>query len=178
MARKVKCQICGKELTNDVAFKVTKGKRNLYYCSQEEYKDMLGEKGRKDKFYQFLAEELHQKYIPPMMVKEINQLSETFSYETIKQTFIECRNTIQQFLQKNNYNIQYNTCRYIFAIIGNSIVQVDKQRQKDIQQLQQMFEPTVIEEESEIIDLPVVTPTHKINNKPKHDISSLLEDLC
>ena len=177
MARKVKCQICGKELTNDIAFKVTKGKRNLYYCTKEEYDYMMGEKGRRDKFYKFLEEELNQKYIPPMMVKEINKLVDKFEYETIRLTFIECREPIQKQLQKVNNQIEYNTTRYIMAIIGNNINRVDKQRQKDIQQLQQMFEPKVIEEENEVIDLPVIKPTNNTNNKPKHDISSLLKDL-
>ena len=176
MARKVKCQICKKELTNETAYKVTKGNKNLYYCSQEEYEDMLGEKGRKDRFYQFLAQELHQQYIPPMVTREINNLLKTFGYDTIKQTFIECKEPIHKFLEQQGYLIQYNTCRYIFAIIGNNIVRVDKQRQKEIEALFEPVAQVVVEEEQEMIDLPIITPKHKINNN-SHDISSLLGDL-
>ena len=43
MARKVKCKICGKWLTNDVAYKVAINGKNQYYCTKEEYEHMKKE---------------------------------------------------------------------------------------------------------------------------------------
>lgn len=174
MARKVKCQICGKELTNETAFKVTKGKRNLYYCTQEEYDYIMGEKGRRDKFYKFLEEELNQKYIPPMMVKEINALVDKFEYETIRLTFVECRDVIQRQLQKVHNQLEYNTTRYIMSIIGNNINRVDKKRQEEIEDLKNMFSiENKINDNLDLIDMNLGSSPH--SKKDTNDISDFLD---
>lgn len=174
MARKVKCQICGKELTNETAFKVPKGKRNLYYCTQEEYDYMIGEKGRRDKFYKFLEEELNQKYIPPMMVKEINTLVDKFEYETIRLTFVECRDAIQKQLQKVHNQLEYNTTRYIMSIIGNNINRVDKKRQEEIEDLKNMFSiENKINDNLDLMDMDLGLSPH--SKKDTNDISDFLD---
>ena len=38
---RAKCKICGTALDTKVAYKVVTNGKNAYYCSEEEYKEML-----------------------------------------------------------------------------------------------------------------------------------------
>ena len=69
MGRKCKCQICSKTLDSDKAFKVTKGKRNLYYCDEVEYEIYLSEKQEESKN----KEGKYSLRFPRFMVKRLDK---------------------------------------------------------------------------------------------------------
>ena len=80
MSRKVKCKICKKQLTTDTSFKVVRNGKNEYYCSVEEYENMLKEKAIKDECMELVAEVFNVKYCVPMIVKELNNLRKYYDY--------------------------------------------------------------------------------------------------
>lgn len=147
MGRKCKCQICLKTLDSDKAFKVTKGKRNLYYCDEVEYEIYLSEKQEesknKDSLYENICEILGYKSKNSLIFKEINNLHETYSYKYINEVLIEKKDSISELIEENNIEKEFNKIRYIFGAISRDIhdyVEDQKriQRQKELEELKRI----------------------------------------
>lgn len=121
---KCKCQICGKELTTDVAYKTKKGSRNAYYCSEEEFKKEQSLTENRDNCYYTAGRILRVPLITPSMKKEINSLSQYYDYIVIERTFKEQKEVIQRFLDRGSSNSEYAKMKYIMTIIQNNINKV------------------------------------------------------
>lgn len=170
--RKVKCKICGNELTNDVAYKVKIGKVNNYYCTKEEYEDLQKQKQTKEECMVYVQQMLGLPLLPPMMIKEINRVSKSFDYIVIQKTFKECESKIKWFLEGASGSFDYPKARYIITIIENNINSVFKKHKHEQEQMKRLFE---IQKDKEIeVDL------FNISNKPTTtskvtDISEFLD---
>lgn len=174
MGRKVKCKKCGKQLINTEAYKVVKGNKNEYYCSENEYNEIIKEKVIKDECMRLVSEVFNVKYCVPMIVKELNNLRKYYDYETIISTFKdkETRKTIDWFLSENE--ICYGTIRYVFVVIENNIDKIFKQRKKELEQIEKMLN----ESTKNTIDIDIMNNmdnrTVEISND--NDISQWLDD--
>ena len=69
--RKVKCQICGKWLTNDTAYKITVNGKNQYYCTKEEYEHMKKEQETKEECYKYAEELINLPYSIKGFIKAV-----------------------------------------------------------------------------------------------------------
>lgn len=119
-----KCKICGKQLTTDIAYKVKKGSKNFYYCSEEEYKSMAQVIEDRDYCYDIAARVMQVPMITPAMKKEINELAAHYRFIVVARTFKEQRDAITRFLNTGTYTSDYARMRYIMAIIKNNINKV------------------------------------------------------
>lgn len=172
MSRKVKCKICKKELTNDKAFKVNDGKRNLYYCSEEEYNQMLKDKKDKEDCYSYLCSIINMEFLPPIFVKELNTINKYYEYPVITRTIKENIKVISWFLDSNSDGGEYGKARYISTIIKNNINRVSKIYKKEQEELANIFNPTTNEVDIDIINMD--TQNNNIKNN-KNDISQFLD---
>ena len=172
MGRKVKCKICGKQLINTEAYKITKNNKNEYYCNVFEYENMLKEKAVKDECMEFVAEVFNVKYCMPMIVKELNNLRKYYDYETIILTFKdkETRKTIDWFLSENE--ISYGTIRYVFTIISNNIDRVFKKRKKELEQIEKMLNGS-----KNTVDIDIMNDIEENETDKKKDIVDISDFL-
>ena len=173
MSRKVKCKICKKQLTTDTSFKVVRNGKNEYYCSEEEYNELLKEKEERNKCLELISSVFGIEFCPPMVVKELNNIAKHYNYETIMDTFNdnEVKNTVGWFLDNNGFN--FGTVRYVFTIISNNIARVYKKHQEELEKIKKMLEGNKND-----IDIDIM---NNMNNKTveisnDNDISQWLDD--
>lgn len=170
MSRKVICKICGKQLTNDIAYKVVINGKNQYFCAEEEYIVKQKEKESKDKCIKTIAEILNVKIVPPVMVKKVNELREFYDYTVIEKTFKECSNSIRWALETKDFNSEFAKAKYIISIVVNNIDKVYKKHIKELRDIERLFSKSEIE--PEIIDLDI---NRRIDDRNVSDISSFLD---
>lgn len=165
MARQCKCQICQKVLTTDMAYKVSKGSRNLYYCSEEEYKQLFKVQEDRDNCYYTAGRVMKVPYIPPSMRKEINELSKYYSFEIIERTFKANKEAIQRFLNNQYSASEYAKVRYIMTVIGNDINKIYTQYQAEQKAKAELF----TKEKTQTIDVDIINNTKAVYDIPASD---------
>ena len=173
MGRKVKCKICKKQLTTDTSFKVVRNGKNEYYCSEEEYNELLKEKEERNKCLELISSVFGIEFCPPMVVKELNNIAIHYNYETIMDTFNdnEVKNTVGWFLDNNGFN--FGTVRYVFTIIFNNIARVYKKHQEELEKIKKMLEGNKNDIDIDIMN-NMDNKTVEISND--NDISQWLDD--
>lgn len=169
--RKVKCKSCKKELYNTEAYQVIEGAKKSYYCTEEEYKDIQSEKEQYKTCLERIAEVMNIKFVPPVMLKKINELREFYNYCVIERTFIECKSTIQWALDNKEFNSEFVKAKYITSIVANNIAKVDKKIKQEKKELEKLFSKSN-NTEVEIID---IANDRNIENKEVSDISMFLD---
>lgn len=131
MARRVVCQICKAEGTNETFFRVQDDNgRNKYYCSQEEYENYIREQEERKRLLEYIALEILEyedgQIVPPVMVKRINKLHEFYPYEVIHETFSRNKDSIHYWIKVKKFTNEYGMVAYVMAIIEGSINDVYK----------------------------------------------------
>ncbi|EPY2278026.1 hypothetical protein ACXAT3_002778 [Clostridium sporogenes] len=171
MSRKCKCKICKKILTTDKAYKVVINSKNIYYCSEGEYKRDLKNKQNKDKCFNTIKHILNEPFITPIMKKEVNKLNKFYDYIIIERTFRECEDSIKWFLNNKEYNTEYAKTRYIMVIIQNNINCAYKKYIQEQKEMEKLF----TQKNNENVDINIInniTTNNSINN---NDISEFLD---
>ena len=90
MARKCKCQICKKQLNTDIAYKIIKNNKNLYYCSKEEYDNNIKEQEIKRSCLDYIANNENNsefgkvRYIFTIIQNNINKSAKDYKEEQEK----------------------------------------------------------------------------------------------
>lgn len=129
----VKCQICGKLINRDTAYKVTVGNVNKYFCSEQEYNT---DKSCKDHIKE-VVETIAECYQyctgygePPYNVvkKELKDNLKAISIETIYQFIKENREKLKKTVEKKierdgPFAQVYFAFRYISGIIKREILE-------------------------------------------------------
>ena len=161
MAR-CKCKICGTQLDSKAAYKITIGKINRYYCSEEEYnaeaKRKQKEKEDKDKVYKLICDILgEEEVLNTALWKEKAIWNKAFSDEIIAKYLQENQDYLVSAVSKLN-GTEYARIRYVSAVLKNSL--------RD-------FKP-----KAEVVEKPkiVVTEEH-YETKYKPKMRMALEDL-
>ena len=173
MSRKVKCKICKKQLTTDTSFKVVRNGKNEYYCSEEEYNELLKEKEDRNKCLELIASVFNIEYCPPMVVKELNSIAKHYNYKTIMDTFNdkEVKSTVEWFLDNNGFN--FGTVRYVFTIIENNIARVYKQRKEELAKIEKMLNGSA----KNTIDVSIMNDIEENKTDKKKDIVDISDFL-
>lgn len=132
--RKCKCQICGKPLTTDIAFKIFNGKKNLYYCDSVEYEIYAEEKDKdkknKDEFYENICGILGYKSVNSQLWKEMSSLNKLYSWEIMNGILEEKMDSISQLILENDIEKEYNKIRYIFGALSRDIHDYSEEQNK------------------------------------------------
>ena len=125
MARKVRCQVTGEYGTNDTFYKV--GRK--YYKSKEIYDEWYLEKTAREKVIEIITRDFlgcePKQSPPPVLFSEIKRL-EFYPYKTILHTVKTKYDDITRVVSTKEFKDAAAKVRYIFAIIGNSIVDIYK----------------------------------------------------
>lgn len=166
---KCKCTLCKKETTTDKAFKIKKGGRNIYYCSEQEYKKYQDQTEKRNKCFETVIKIMQVPMLSPMMIKEINKIAEFYDYIVIDKCFKEQEQKIRWFLDNNELSNEYGKARYIATIIQNNINNTYKKYLQEIKQMERLFAKEVENIEVEIINME----NTKVNNNV-NDISQFL----
>jgi hypothetical protein len=156
----VTCQICGKKIERDIAYKRVIGKANKYYCSEQEYEAEEARKKKvvedKDKVYNLICDMFGYEIVNTQFFAEWTLWNKLKSNEDIYKYLRENEDYLQQICDKS-FNSEYQKIRYFSAVLKNSL--------KD-------FKPKV-----EVIEkLKVVVEEH-YETKYKPKIRLALEDL-
>lgn len=171
MVRKCKCQICKKQLNTDIAYKIIKNNKNLYYCSKEEYDNNIKEQEIKRSCLDYIAQCMRLKFCTPFVLKEINKLINYYDYPVIKRTFKDNIKSIDWFLDNNENNSEFGKVRYIFTIIQNNINKSAKDYKEEQEKMKSLFK------KENDIDIELINKLDNKNNKINniHDISNFLD---
>ena len=125
MARKCKCQICGRQLTTDIAFKVAKGNRNLYYCDSIEYDIYMDKKEKqkreRDNIHEYVDKILGYKCINNQVNKEISEINKLYKLEDVSELLKDKIESISELILFKNIDKEYNKIRYIFGALNRDI---------------------------------------------------------
>lgn len=172
MARKCKCQICGKELTIDKAYKITKGKRNLYYCDSIEYEIYIEEKEKNKKhrntIHEYIDKILGYKCISNQVNKEISELNKLYELEDILELLKDKMDSLSELIVINDIDIEYNKIRYIFGALSRDIHDFAAERIK--QKRKEEMVKTNIEDINKQFSIEQID--HKFKAKETTDFSS------
>lgn len=137
--RAAKCKICKKLINTNDAYKITNGKTNLYYCSEEHYKEGLKEKEFKErlkeargKVFQKMQDILGsnmdfvaiQCIIPEFF--NIDDLNKMFSYLEDNEDYLT--GTMNK---KNKFINNYVRMKYFCAIIRNNLPDYEMPEQEE-----------------------------------------------
>ena len=171
MARKCKCQICQKELTTDKAYKVTINGRSKYYCSEDEYNDLIKQQEERQHCFDIVLKYMGLKFATPQVKQEVNKLKEYYEYRVIEKCFKENENAIHWFLNHNENSSVFGKCRYVFTIIQNNINKTDKRHKKDLEQMKAMFNQSQNNIDIDIMNLS----ENKESTRIVSDISNFLD---
>lgn len=171
MARKCKCQVCQKELTTDKAYKVNINGRSKYYCSEDEYRDLIKQQEDRQHCLELISKYMRLKFATPHIQKEVNKLKEYYDYIVIEKCFKENESTISWFLDNNDNSSEFGKSRYIFTIIQNNINKTDRKHKKELEEMKQMFNQS-----NNSVDIDIMnTIDNQTINRPISDISSFLD---
>lgn len=170
--RKVKCKKCGKELYNVDAYQVIESTRKLYYCTEEEYKDIQREKEQYNNCLEIVAQITNVKFVPPVMIKKLKEIRRFYDYHIISRTFKECESTIEWSLENREFVNEFAQAKYITSIIANNIAKVDKKIKQEKKELKRIFNKSNDNIEIEIMDIPVNT---ELKSENISDISMFLD---
>lgn len=168
---KVKCKKCRKELYNTEAYQIFEGTKKSYYCTEEEYNEILREKEQYNSCLENVAEITSVKFVPPIMIKKINEIRQFYDYYIIERTFKECQSTIQWSMDNREFNNEFAKAKYIMSIVANNIAKVDKKIKQEKKELESLFAKGN-NIEFEIMDIPV---SREIKSKEVSDISMFLD---
>lgn len=124
MAR-CKCRICGTQLDSKTAYKITVGKVNKYFCSEEEYnaeaKRKQKEKEDKDRVYELICNILGEKeIINTALWAEKKIWNKAFSDEIIAKYLAENQEYLTSAVSKLS-GTEFAKIRYVSAVLKNSL---------------------------------------------------------
>lgn len=119
MSRKCKCQVCGKELTTDIAFKVTKGKVNKYYCNEKEYKDYRDNVEARKNIYSLCCQLANSENT--IINKEISNLGKIYKNVLINEFLKVNYKTLEEIMSRCKNGNDYGRIKYLFTVIKNKI---------------------------------------------------------
>ncbi|MGK4040814.1 hypothetical protein AB0Y20_00835 [Heyndrickxia oleronia] len=175
MARQVVCKICRKKGDSDNFYKVTGDNGlNKYYCSKEEYENLMNERSKFKSLMEYVALEVLEyedgQIVPPTMVKKINKLNEFYDYDVISECFKQNKESIQYWVKVKNFSSEYGMTSYIMKIIEGSINDIYKTwKYKKQQQIK-------IENNSVDFDILNQLDNHNAENKEDNGILDFLDE--
>lgn len=121
----VKCGICEKKIDREVAFKVSTGKSNKYYCSENEYNaekaKRVQEKTIRENTYKKIFECFGREITNTILFKEINELQRIYGFKKILAYLDENLQFLTDIMSKRDFVSEYAKIRYFTAILKNNL---------------------------------------------------------
>ena len=164
MTRKVKCVVTNEYGMSDTFYRAENGK---YYKTEEIFEKYQFENKCRmlllDKIVDILGYNDTAQF-PTTVPKEIKDLHINFEYSVILRTFNKCYKNIQYAISNKKFTSEYGKIKYIFAIVKNSINEVNKdEKNKQLYKVTQQIDENIINNEVS-------------NTKQHKNITEFLED--
>ena len=153
MGYKAKCKYCGKSIDTNNAYKIVVGKTNRYYCNEEEYNIIHKSQQIKDNTYNLIYEIFGRNITNTILYKEMNELSDIYTYAKIGAYLSENREYLSNIIQNKSFQSEYAQIRYFTAILKNNLTDFKYEKKEKIN----------IEVE---IDMPACNFKRKSGRKP------------
>lgn len=118
--RKVKCQICKKELNSKEAYKVEYSSRNKYYCSKEEFDNEEKRKEANKLLINKVQELFNQEITYSFLVKEFKELQRLYSSSLIL-NYIEDNFIELDIVLSKNFKNNSTKLKYLIAILNSNL---------------------------------------------------------
>ena len=140
------CRDCGKKVNRDLAYKIVKGKANLYFCSEDEYKRILAEKEKAQEIRNGLQSIIDEIFGYPVtntaLYKEQSEWAKVKPLEIIKDYLNDNKQYISTALENKQFVNEYGKIRYFSAIVKNNIKGYTPPRPEIIKQTDtEIYEP-------------------------------------
>ena len=182
MARMVKCKACGKQISQADAYKhihtTSSGKtQNHYYCSFKEYETVERDKALYKEIQYVTDNILGRPITNNTRNKEIQELHEVYSYETILRCIRAKAEDIKNLIAYNHIEGDYQQIRYMLQVIKNCIYDFANEdaKKNDWSQYKKVEELEVYEEKEETND--EIIKRLKDKKETTNNISSFLNGL-
>ena len=125
--RRVVCQVTKEKGLSGEFYRVVHNGRNLYYKDEQTYLNMIKEREIKDEINHFIAIEILNydsgQYLPPALLKRINDMNKLYPYEVILETFKVNKETLQYWMnQDSKFKNEMARISYMMAIINNNVI--------------------------------------------------------
>ena len=162
---KVKCQICGKKIDREDAYRVehvTKSgsKSNKYYCNEEEYEEFEKEKELFKQCQYSTDSILGYPICNNVRNKMLSELHEIYSYETIYECIEFYKQEIIKSIEiKGDFGNEYNKISYMFAVIKGNIKDFSIANKTKVNKSKEIKEEEIEVYEEEV--KPVTRPIRK-----------------
>lgn len=126
--RKCKCQICKTEGWTDEFYRVKDGNRNLYYCNEDEYLDMLVDESNRKETLSFIVRYIlpeQYRFVPPVMQKQLKEIADTYNWEVVLLTIMRDKDTLHYWMNRDGkFTNDFGRASYLSTIIKNNISSV------------------------------------------------------
>jgi hypothetical protein len=170
MGRKVTCQICKTKGDSDINYKVTDDKgKSKYYCNQEEYDQFMNEKVKREKLLEYVLLDVlgyeEGQTVNSILFKKLKELNNFYDHEVIHECFIEQKDNIQFWNNKNGFP-EFNTICYTMKIIEGNINDTYKKWKFKKQQ--------EIKQENKSVDLDIINQLDNTNTPKKTNDTGIL----
>lgn len=124
--RRCKCQVCKKSGFTDEFYRVQKGNRNLYYCTEDEYINHTVEMSNRTELIRFIATNIwrceNPLMVPHVLQKRLKELAAVYNYEVILRTVIKHKDTLAYWMNlEGKFDNDHGKSSYFMAIINNNI---------------------------------------------------------
>lgn len=182
MARMVKCKACGKQISQVDAYKhihtTSSGKtQNHYYCSLEEYETIERDKILYKEIQYATDNILGRPITNNVRNKEIQELHEQYSYETILRCIRAKTDDIKNLIAYNKIENDYQQIRYMLQVIKNCIYDFSREDAKKDWIQKETNEEIENYEEKEESENDIVKRLRENKKENENSISSFLNGL-
>lgn len=117
----VKCRVCGAKIERDIAYKVTKGKINEYYCNEDEYLTKLYNRELKENTYNKIFEIFGYTVSNTSFYNEMKKLLELYEMQEIYNVLCENTDQLTMIMSNKHFETTYGKIRYFFKVLSNKI---------------------------------------------------------
>lgn len=175
MARMYKCSLCKSDIPSDNVYvhsSISTGGKIVRkrYCSEDEFNEYQHEMTCRKMIFDIMRDLLRyedKQILPTTVNKKVSELHNGYTYNSIYETFISCMETLKYWCGiDGKFDKEYQKISYIFAIITNSINEIDKKIKRG-KELDKKKDAHTVEFDV-FNDMPIVTTN-------KRDISSFLD---
>lgn len=115
------CKACGKKVDRKIAFKIRASGKNIYYCSESEYKAVIKAKQNIEDIYSVICNIFGNQVLHSALKKEWKLWREITTDTVILAYLKEKENELQNVMQSKYFSGEYASIRYFSAILKNNL---------------------------------------------------------
>lgn len=131
-----KCRKCGATIKQKDAFAVKIGKRNTYYCSEEEYlsvqKEQQAYDDLNDKVFEIFGYDIRNS----AYYANLRQVHQRYTWQEILNCVIEHEELFDRLMQKD-FSTEYGQIRYFIVVLENKLSEAKPKEETIIRHIEE-----------------------------------------